>query len=124
SGIVSGCMNTVGNLGGAAAGYVTGWILDLYARPVRTEVATDLAAAIGTGFPVNGGGFAPLVAGLCDVAEAAERVKPATHLGGEMNFFIFGLVYVAATLFWLRFDSTKPGVPDEPVPESGGSDPR
>jgi MFS family permease len=28
SGIVSGCMNTVGNLGGAAAGFVTGWVLD------------------------------------------------------------------------------------------------
>jgi nitrate/nitrite transporter NarK len=27
SGIVSGCMNTVGNLGGAAAGAATGWVL-------------------------------------------------------------------------------------------------
>jgi nitrate/nitrite transporter NarK len=27
AGIVSGCMNTVGNLGGAAAGYTTGWVL-------------------------------------------------------------------------------------------------
>jgi predicted MFS family arabinose efflux permease len=30
SGIVSGCMNTVGNLGGAAAGYATGWVLEHY----------------------------------------------------------------------------------------------
>lgn len=30
AGIVAGCMNTVGNLGGAAAGYLTGWVLDLY----------------------------------------------------------------------------------------------
>jgi sugar phosphate permease len=30
SGIVSGCMNTVGNLGGAVAGYSTGLILDLW----------------------------------------------------------------------------------------------
>jgi MFS family permease len=29
SGIVAGCMNTVGNLGGAVAGALTGWILDL-----------------------------------------------------------------------------------------------
>jgi MFS family permease len=29
-GIVSGCMNTVGNLGGAAAGFVTGWVLDAH----------------------------------------------------------------------------------------------
>jgi MFS family permease len=28
SGIVSGCMNTIGNLGGAAAGIATGWVLD------------------------------------------------------------------------------------------------
>ncbi len=28
SGIVSGCMNTIGNLGGAAAGALTGWLLD------------------------------------------------------------------------------------------------
>jgi MFS family permease len=32
AGIVSGCMNTVGNLGGAAAGYTTGWILRHYAQ--------------------------------------------------------------------------------------------
>jgi MFS transporter, ACS family, glucarate transporter len=31
SGIVSGCMNTVGNLGGAAAGITTGWVLDRFA---------------------------------------------------------------------------------------------
>jgi nitrate/nitrite transporter NarK len=30
SGIVSGCMNMIGNLGGAAAGYATGWILKHY----------------------------------------------------------------------------------------------
>jgi MFS family permease len=30
SGIVSGCMNTVGNLGGAAAGITTGWILERF----------------------------------------------------------------------------------------------
>ena len=30
SGIVSGCMNTVGNLGGAVAGYATGWVLKTY----------------------------------------------------------------------------------------------
>jgi MFS family permease len=30
SGIVSGCMNTIGNLGGALAGVTTGWILDQF----------------------------------------------------------------------------------------------
>jgi MFS family permease len=68
SGIVSGCMNTIGNLGGAAAGIATGLILDL-----------------------NQG--------------HSER-------GWEINFLLFGGVYVIATLLWLRFDSTKPVVPD------------
>jgi ACS family glucarate transporter-like MFS transporter len=61
SGIVSGCMNTVGNLGGAAAGIATGWVLDHF--------------------------------------------EP--H-GWTVNFLIFGGVYVAAMLLWLRFDATKP----------------
>ncbi len=61
SGIVSGCMNTVGNLGGAAAGITTGLMLDLF--------------------------------------------EP--H-GWTVNFLIFGGVYVAAMLLWLRFDAAKP----------------
>jgi MFS family permease len=61
SGIVSGCMNTIGNLGGAVAGTTTGWILD---------------------------GFGP-------------------ETGWTVNFVSFGLVYVAAVFFWLRFDATK-----------------
>ena len=30
------------------------------------------------------------------------------ELGWQVNFFVFGCVYVLATLFWLRFDSTRP----------------
>jgi MFS transporter, ACS family, glucarate transporter len=33
AGIVSGCMNTIGNLGGAVAGYTTAWILKVNALP-------------------------------------------------------------------------------------------
>lgn len=69
AGIVAGCMNTVGNLGGAAAGYVTGWVLDRYAGN--------------------------------------------HYMGWKVNFLIFATVYVLAMLLWLRFDSTKPVVPDE-----------
>ncbi len=68
SGIVSGCMNTIGNLGGAAAGYVTGLILELNHGDPR--------------------------------------------LGWQINFLSFAGVYVLATLLWLRFDSTKPVVPE------------
>jgi MFS family permease len=76
SGIVAGCMNTIGNLGGAAAGYVTGWILDLN--------------------------------------------RADNERGWQINFFTFGGVYVVAALLWLRFDSTKPVVPEAtrvPQPE-------
>jgi len=69
SGIVAGCMNTVGNLGGAAAGSMTAWILK-----------------------VSGG----------------DRES-----GWKINFLTFGGVYVLAALLWLRFDSTKPVIPDQ-----------
>jgi MFS transporter, ACS family, glucarate transporter len=47
SGIVSGCMNTVGNLGGALAGYVTGKVLFLHTAGIdkATAPATYLAAS-------------------------------------------------------------------------------
>lgn len=32
AGIVSGCMNTIGNLGGAVAGFATGWTLDQFGK--------------------------------------------------------------------------------------------
>jgi MFS family permease len=83
SGIVAGCMNTVGNLGGAAAGYLTGWILVL-ARQVS-------GAPDGT----------------------------PNYLGWRINLCIFGAVYLVATVFWLRFDSTKPVVADEHPPATG-----
>jgi MFS family permease len=67
SGIVSGCMNTVGNLGGAAAGITTGWVLDHF-----------------------------------------------TH-GWTVNFLVFGAVYIVAMLLWLRFDATKPLVPEKGI---------
>jgi MFS family permease len=49
SGIVSGCMNTVGNLGGAAAGFVTGWILKLAA----SNSALPHADASRLGWQIN-----------------------------------------------------------------------
>jgi MFS family permease len=68
SGIVSGCMNTIGNLGGAAAGVATGLILEMH--------------------------------------------EGNSRLGWQVNFLIFAGVYVIAMLLWLRFDPTKPVVPE------------
>jgi hypothetical protein len=53
-------MNMVGNMGGAAAGIITGWVLELL----------------------------------------------GAETGWTVNFLIFGGVYLAAVLFWLRFDAT------------------
>jgi MFS family permease len=85
AGIVAGCMNTVGNMGGALAGYVTGMILnyslDSHAQKLG---ATD--------------------------AKALSAVEQAAGLwqGYQINFISFGIVYVIAVICWLRIDSTKP----------------
>jgi ACS family glucarate transporter-like MFS transporter len=106
SGIVSGCMNTVGNLGGAAAGYLTGWVLDWYTTPARTE--TVIASACGNL-------AAGQSLGMGAVVDAANllRVTQTLNLAWQVNFCIFTAVYVMATLLWLRFDSTKPVVPHD-----------
>jgi nitrate/nitrite transporter NarK len=62
AGIVSGCMNTVGNLGGALAGSSTGIVVHLFGK----------------------------------------------ETGWTINLVSFGLAYVLAALFWLRFDATRP----------------
>jgi ACS family glucarate transporter-like MFS transporter len=47
SGIVAGCMNTVGNLGGAVAGVLTGVILDLHTSGIAAGAAQDEARHAG-----------------------------------------------------------------------------
>jgi MFS family permease len=90
SGIVSGAMNTVGNLGGAAAGFVTGWILDLFATPLPQAQAA-----------VTGGLY------------LAGPPKEPLFFGWHVNFVSFAAVYVMAAILWLFFDATKKVVPDE-----------
>jgi MFS family permease len=121
SGIVAGCMNTIGNLGGAAAGYLTGWILDAYtaeAKPQAVHAAAEVAGRFLAAPPHAGGLFAGLASTgrhIDRLHEAHHRLLEATARGWEMNFFIFTLVYVLAMLLWLRFDSTKPVVPDDSI---------
>ena len=52
SGIVAGCMNTVGNLGGALAGVLTGKILDWYTGDLARDSAAFVAAK-NEGWTVN-----------------------------------------------------------------------
>jgi MFS family permease len=81
SGIVAGCMNSVGNLGGALAGLVTGWIITLY-----TDGLTK---------------FDPIT------HELNPAYKTASIPGWTCNFMVFGCVYFVAMLLWFWFDSTK-----------------
>ena len=84
--IVAGCMNTIGNLGGAAAGWVTGFILNQtladHAKSLKLPVEQLLAA------------------------QKAAGLMP----GYQISFVLFGVVYLIAVLLWLRIDATEPVV--------------
>lgn len=84
TGTVSACMNTIGNLGGAAANWVTGTIL-----------GRQLSAyALTRGISVE----------QLKPAETAAALLP----GYQTSFAVFGIVYLIAVLLWLRIDATRP----------------
>jgi MFS family permease len=87
--IVAGCMNTIGNLGGAAAGYLTGVIL-------KWSVS-GYAASHGLG-----PGHLP-----------PDQLATAHVLGYQVNLLSFAVAYVIAMLLWMRVDSTKPVVGED-----------
>jgi MFS family permease len=88
SAIVAGCMNTIGNLGGAATILVTGYIL---------EYTLDAYAA-KQGVPVQA---------LSDMQKAAGLLP-----GYQINFAIYAALYVVAVFLWLRVDATRVIVPE------------
>lgn len=87
--IVAGAMNTIGNLGGAVAGYVTSLILN--AKLEAHAAALDTTVKQMT------------------AAEKAAGLLPGYHI----NFLTFAAVYFVAVLFWLRVDATRPVAPME-----------
>jgi nitrate/nitrite transporter NarK len=87
--IVAGCMNTIGNLGGAVAGWTTGQILKLSLEKHAALNQLDL-----------------------DKISAADRAAGLTY-GYQINFVTFALVYFVAVVLWLRVDATEPVVPEE-----------
>jgi nitrate/nitrite transporter NarK len=87
SGIVSGCMNTIGNLGGAIAGTATGWVLDTFRDPFPAQATAALGVA----------GSVPLY-----------NDPQFTAFAWQLNFLSFTGVYIIAVICWLFFDSTKP----------------
>lgn len=86
--IVAGCMNTIGNLGGALATWVTGWIL----RSTLAQHATELGKPI-------------------------KELTKAERIAGELPGYYFcmgtfAVAYFLAVLFWLRIDATDPFLED------------
>jgi MFS transporter, ACS family, glucarate transporter len=108
SGIVAGCMNTIGNLGGAVAGFATGLILDLHTAAARLEGARSATSLLGMPAVAGGGPLVSVGQAGALQADLADAARP----GWTVNFLIFGGVYVIATLLWLRFDATKPVIPE------------
>jgi MFS family permease len=95
--IVAACMNTVGNLGGAAAGKVTGAVLQHYLS----------AYALAQGRTVE---------------ELSKAEKAAGSLPGyRLCFVLFAAVYFVAVLLWMRIDSTRPILPDADGENGGNS---
>jgi MFS family permease len=82
--IVAGCMNTIGNLGGAAAGFLTGVIL-------QWSVSAYAAAH-----------------GLAPEHIPSHQAAAAHAAGYQINLASFAVAYVIAMLLWLRVDSTEP----------------
>jgi MFS family permease len=81
--IVAGCMNTVGNLGGAAAGWLVGELL-LRSRGLYGPPGVDFASL------------------------SSEARKAALLPGYTWNFLTFAAMYALAVVLWLRIDATKP----------------
>jgi MFS family permease len=91
--IVAGCMNTVGNLGGALAGWTTARILKMSIASYATTHGLDVGS-------------------LTD----AQRVA-GQEIGYQINFVTFAIVYALAVLLWMRVDSTRSVVDDDkPLP--------
>jgi MFS family permease len=98
--IVAGCMNTIGNLGGAVTILVTGFILQYKLNA--------FAAARGL-----------------QVSELSDSEKAAGLLPGyQINFLLYALVYVVAIFLWLRIDATEPVVPEVVEPDKDPLEPQ
>jgi MFS family permease len=99
SATVAGCMNTIGNLGGAVGTFVTGLILTLAVSAYERAhgIAIDALQASN------------------DAAErlAGDEALRAAHWPGyQLSLLSFAGVYFLAVLLWLCIDATKPVVDD------------
>ncbi|MFL5339526.1 MAG: MFS transporter [Gemmataceae bacterium] len=84
SAIVSGCMNMIGNLGGALTTYMTGWI----------NLQAEERYAVSHQFSV-------------ETMSKAERIV-AQLPGWRLNFALYAAMYFLAVVFWMMLDVTRP----------------
>jgi MFS family permease len=86
--IVAGCMNTIGNLGGALAGWSTGVIVK--------ATLEAYAHSLGRGVP-----------------QLTAHEKVVGQLPGfQINFALYAAAYLVAMMLWAFIDSTRPVVPE------------
>jgi nitrate/nitrite transporter NarK len=90
--IVAGCMNTIGNLGGAASAYLIGFVLEKAVH--RYQDANGIILST----------LAP--------AEKAAALREANLPGWQFNFVTFAVVYFVAMALWFAIDATRPVAED------------
>jgi MFS family permease len=87
--IVAGCMNTVGNLGGAASVWITGQIVGHALKSYAAAQNLDVA----------------------ELTDAQQRI--GKQAGYAISISLLATAYVIAVVMWLRIDSTEPVVQEE-----------
>jgi ACS family glucarate transporter-like MFS transporter len=108
--IVAGCMNTIGNLGGALSAFFIGTILDFF---LERNLATQ-----GLGIQ------AVKEAAKNHDAAAEQLLRVGNMQGYQVNFLMFAAICAITVFLWLGIDATKPVVDEPPTPqdEEGKSD--
>jgi MFS family permease len=93
--IVAGCMNTIGNLGGAVVGKTTGVVIKLSVAYYAAHHGLDPASM------------------------SKEDLLAGQALGYQINLASFAAAYAVAVLLWLRVDSTKPVTGEDKAAPAG-----
>jgi len=128
--IVAGCMNTIGNLGGAAATLLTGLIisytLSSYAaqhhldrdalKKEHDEAETVLKKADEDHREVPENERVELEAKM---QHWTEVVKAGNLPGYHINFVIYDVVYAIEALLWFGVNASRPVVPEEGMRDEG-----
>lgn len=92
--IVAGCMNTIGNLGGAAAAWLVGWFL-AHSRTIYYPSGIDWANH--------------------SLDAAREALKSALLPGYHWSFLSFAGMYAVAVVLWLCIDASQPVFPEDEI---------